>query len=274
MERDLLQREITALEIAPKFKQWIYPGSAFTISQTSDLSRLFTESLIFDDYYCNALQNNFSLKGRISIVDTGTFARFGGTGEALGFTDKKKGQAFLVEFHKRGVSSIEAAIHEGLHLISFPLKGATDQDITFAKKFSYPLMEAVTQYFTRVMMIEAGLKNWKTNVYQKKINTHLKPFFNVFNLLKIDIQKRMRILCELVFNFNYKFLLDCMKQQVMASNNSLTEREADNWTNQIYLLLTRSSFKEAAEFIELIIRKDYDKARALIGKVLSNNRRD
>ena len=96
MERNLLKRELEAIEIAPKFKQWIYPGSTFNASQTSDLSKLFEDSLIYGEFYRNALQNKFSLKGRISIVNTQTFYRFGGPSDALGVTDKKKGQAFFV----------------------------------------------------------------------------------------------------------------------------------------------------------------------------------
>ena len=273
MERDLLQREILALEIALKFKQWTYPGSAFYASQTGDLSKLFEGSLIFGEYYRNALKRKFSLHGRISIFDTGTFARFGGSADALGWTDKKNGRAFLVEFHKSGHSSIEAAIHEAFHLISFPLKGKTDRDIAFSA-FGSPLMEAVTQYFTRVLMIEIGIKNWKTKVYQKNIDNYLKPFFNIFALLKIDPQKRMTILCELVFNFNYNLMVNCISQQLRALNSSLTEREADNWATNTYLLLTRHAVKEACRFIEFILKSEYDKANKLRAEVLANNRRN
>ncbi|HEY0458196.1 MAG TPA: hypothetical protein VGC97_03525 [Pyrinomonadaceae bacterium] len=269
MERDLLQREIVALEIAPKFKHWIHPGSAFYASQTGDLHRLFEESLIFGEYYRSALQNKFSLKGRFSMVDTGTFQRLGGTSDALGFTDKKKGQAFLVEFFKRGVSSIEGAIHEGLHLISFPLKGATDQDLAFAKRYGYPLMEAVTQYFTRIMMIEAGLKNWKTNVYQAKINKYLKPFFKAFNLLQFSIENRLKVLCELVFKNNLKFFIGCLELQLGAVNNSVPKNELPNWTNKLDLIFARRMFDEAVKFIEFFIQKDYKQAEAIFAKALA-----
>jgi hypothetical protein len=268
MERDLLQREIAAIEFAPKFKHWTHPGSAFYVSQTSDLSRLFEESLIFGKYYRAALQNKFGLKGRILIVDTVTFKGFGGPGEALGFTDKKKGQAFLVEFFKRGVSSIEAAIHEALHLISFPLKGATDQDIAFGKRYGYPLMEAVTQYFTRNMMIEAGIKNWKTNVYQEKINKYLKPFFKVFDTLRLDIVERMQVLCELVFRNNVKLLISCLEKQLAIVNNSVPQKELNNWANKLEMLLARRLVNEAVKFIEYFIQKAYKQAEAIFTKSL------
>jgi hypothetical protein len=269
MERDLLQREIVALEIAPKFKHWIHPGSAFYASQTGDLHRLFEESLIFGEYYRSALQNKFSLKDRFSMVDTGTFQRLGGTSDALGFTDKKKGQAFLVEFFKRGVSSFEAAIHEGLHLISFPLKGATDQDIAFGKRYGYPLMEAVTQYFTRIMMIEAGLKNWKTNVYQAKINKYLKPFFKAFDTLRFDLETRLKVLCQLVFNNNLKFLINCLERQLAIVNNSVPKNELNNWANKLELIFSHRMFDEAVKFIEFFIQKDYKQAEAIFAKALA-----
>ena len=266
MERDLLQREIVALEIAPKFKHWTHPGSAFYASQTGDLHRLFEESLIFAEYYRHALQNKFSLKNRFSIVDAGAFQRLGGPGDALGFTDKKKGQAFLVEFFKRGVSSIEAAIHEGLHLISFPLKGRTDQDIAFGKRYGYPLMEAATQYLTRIMMIEAGLKNWKTNVYQDKINKYLKPFFEAFNKLRFDIETRLKILCELIFKNNLKFLINCLERQLAIVNNSVPKNELNNWANKIDLFFSRRLFDEAVKFVEFFVQKDYKQAETLYQK--------
>lgn len=269
MERNLLKRELEAIEIASKFKQWIYPGSTFYASQTSDLSKLFEDSLIYSEYYRNALQNKFSLKGRISIVDTQTFYRFRGQSDALGVTDKKKGQAFLVEFHKRGVSSIEAAIHEAIHLISFPLKGADENDIAFAKRYGYPLMEAVTQYFTRIMMIEAGIKNWKTNVFQKKIDKYLKPFFKVFDTLRFDIQKRLQVLCELVFKNNLKLLISCLEQQLAVVNNSVPKSELNNWANKINLLLSRRLVNEAVKFIELFIQKSYTQAETIYSNALS-----
>ena len=176
MERDLLKRELEAVNISPKFSSWQYPKNQFDTSQIDDLVKLFEQSLIFGEYYRNALKNKFGLKGRISIINAQYFRTIGGSGGSLGFTDKKKGQAFLVEMHKRAVSTIEAALHEAFHLISHPLKGSSQNEMTFARRFGYPLMEAVTQYFTRVMMIEAGIKNWKTDVYQKEINAHLKPF--------------------------------------------------------------------------------------------------
>jgi hypothetical protein len=135
--------------------------------------------------------------------------------------------------------------------------------MSFGKRFGYPLMEAVTQYFTRVMMIEAGIKNWKTEVYQKEINNHLKPFFQVFTLLGIDAQKRMPILCELVFKNNVGLLIKCMKQQFAVVNNSLTENELTNWVSKTFTLLGLRRYQEAANLIEYVIQKDYRKAGAI-----------
>jgi hypothetical protein len=263
MERDLLKHELEAVNISPKFNSWQYPKNQFDTSQIDDLVKLFERSLIFGEYYRNALKNKFSLKGRLSIIDAPYFQRIGGPSGSLGITDKKKGQAFLVEMHKRAVSTIEAALHEAIHLISHPLRGNSENDMTFGKRFGYPLMEAVTQYFTRVMMIEAGIKNWKTNVYQKEINNHLKPFFKVFTLLRIDAQKRMPILCELVFKDNVGLLIKCLKQQFAVINNSLTENEITNWVSKTFTLLGHRRYQEAANLIEYVIQKDYNKAGAI-----------
>lgn len=263
MGRDLLKRELEAVNISPKFSAWQYPKNQFDTSQTDDLVKLFEQSLIFGEYYQNALKNKFSLKGKISIINAQYFQSIGGPSGALGITDKKKGQAFLVEIYKRAVSTIEAALHEAIHLISHPLKGTSQNDMAFAKRFGYPLMEAVTQYFTRVMMIEAGIKNWKTPVYQKEINAHLKPFFKVFTLLRIDIEKRLSILCELVFKDNVGLLIKCMKQQFPLINNSLSENEINNWVSRTFTLLGHKSYNEAANLIEYVIQKDYKKAETL-----------
>lgn len=262
MERDLLKRELEAVTFSPK-SPWQYPRNAFGATQTAALVKLFETSLIFGDYYAQALKNNFSIAGRLSIVDAQDFARKGGQSGSLGITDKKKGQSYLIDFHKRGVSTIEAAIHEGLHLISHPLKGAAHNDISFAKRFGYSLMEAVTQYFTRVMMIEAGIRNWKTNVYQKQIDNYLKPFFKVFTLLGVDPQKRMRVLGELVFNNNLNLLRACIKRQLLILNPSLPDREAENWANKIDLLLARGHLTKTVELLEFFVRKDYVKAEKI-----------
>jgi hypothetical protein len=262
MERDLLKRELEAVNISPK-STWLKPKDAFDITQINDLVKLFETSLIFGEYYRDAVKNKFSLKGRISIIDAQYFHRIGGLSESLGITDKKKGQAFLVETHKRPVSTIEAALHEAVHLISHPLRGAYQNDMTFARRFGYPLMEAVTQYFARVMMIEAGIKNWKTDTYQKEIDNHLKPFFKFFTVLRIDIQKRMHILCELVFKNNVNLLRSCIKQQLLVINNSLPENELNNWTNKIDLLLARKLVKKATNLIEHVIQKDFNKAEMI-----------
>ncbi len=262
MERDLLKRELEAVNISPK-SPWKYPKNAFDIIQIDDLVKLFETSLIFGDYYQNAVKNKFNIKGRISIVDAQDFDRKGGPSGSLGITDKKKGQAFLIEIHKRRVSTIEAALHEAIHLISHPLRGADDKDMTFARRFGYSLMEAVTQYFTRIMMIEAGIKNWKTTVYQKEIDNYLKPFFKVFTVLRIDIQKRMNILCELVFKNNVNLLRACITQQLMVINNSLSERDSTNWANKIDLLLSHKLVIKAVNLIEYLIQKDYNKAEKI-----------
>jgi len=269
MERDLLKRELEAVNISPKFTAWQYPKNQFDISQIDDLVKLFEQSLIFSEYYRNALKNKFSLKGRISIIDAPYFQRIGGPTGSLGMTDKKKGQAFLIEIYKRAVSTIEAAIHEAIHLISHPLRGNSQNDMAFGKRFGYPLMEAVTQYFTRVMMIEAGIKNWKTDVYQKEINAHLKPFFNVFTLLRIDIEKRLSILCELVFKDNVSLLIKCMKQQFAVINSSLTANEITNCVSRAFTLLGHRSYNEAANFLEYVIQKDYKKAETIYTNAMS-----
>jgi hypothetical protein len=263
MERDLLKRELEAVNISPKIKSWQYPKNEFDTTQIDDLINLFETSLIFGEYYADALKNKFSIKGRISIINAQYFHSIGGPGGSLGITDKKKGQAFLVEIYKRAVSTIEAALHEAIHLISHPLRGNSQNDMTFGKRFGYPLMEAVTQYFTRVMMIEAGIKNWKTSVYQKEINAHLKPFFKVFTLLRIDEQKRMPILCELVFKDNVGLLVKCMKQQFAVINNSLSANEITNWVSKTFTLLGRRRYSEAANLIEYVIQEDYKKAGAI-----------
>jgi len=260
MGRDLLKRELEAVNISPKFKSWQYPKNEFDTSRIGDLINLFETSSIFGEYYADALKNKFSLKGRISIINAQYFQTIGGPTGSLGITDKKKGQAFLVEIYKRAVSTIEAALHEAIHLISHPLRGTSQNDMAFGKRFGYPLMEAVTQYFTRVMMIEAGIKNWKTNVYQKEINAHLKPFFKVFTLLRIDERKRMPILCELVFKDNVGLLIKCLKQQFAVINNSLTENEITNWVSKTFTLLGHRRYNEAANLIEYVIQKDYNKA--------------
>jgi hypothetical protein len=268
MERNLLKRELEALEISPK-SSWLRPTDAFNITQTDGLVKLFDTSLIFGDDFQNAVNNNFSIKGRFSILAPKDYARKGGPSESLGFTDKKKGQAFLTELDSRGASSIEAALHEGIHLISFPLKGADASDLAFAKKFSFPLMEAVTQYFTRIMMIEAGLKNWKTESHQKNIDKHLKPFFKVFSLLQIDIMKRLEILREMVFKNNVTFFRSSIEQQLLVVNKSLTKPEANDWANRIDLIFSFAPLKEVINFVESIIQKDYNKARKIFSDAFS-----
>jgi hypothetical protein len=263
MERNLLYREMESPAISPK-SVWLYPTNEFDISQKNDLIKLLETSIIFGNYYQQAVNSNFKLDGRFFMLDIQSYKRMGGPEDSMGFTDKKKGRVYLVEIYKRGVSSIENALHEAIHLISHPLAGKQQNDMWFGMNFGYPLMEAVTQYFTRIMMIEAGIKNWKTSTYQTEINMHLKPFFKVFKALAFTLEIRLVILSELLFNGNLKFFQDCIAQQIFTLiNYPLIEVQIKSTAAEISLLLQKRRYPEAENYITAILQKDMMKASSI-----------
>jgi hypothetical protein len=100
MGRDLLKRELEAINISPKFKSWQYPKNEFDPTRIGDLINLFETSGIFGQYYADALKNKFGLKGRISIINAQYFQAIGGPAGALGITDKKRDRLFWLKFIK------------------------------------------------------------------------------------------------------------------------------------------------------------------------------
>jgi hypothetical protein len=268
MERNLLYREMESPAISPK-PVWLYPTHEFDISQTNDLIKLFETSSVLGKYYQQAVKSKFNLKGRFYMLDTQTFNRMGGPDGSMGFTDKKKGRAYLVEIYKRGVSSIQSALHEAIHLISHPLIGKHQNDMWFGTNFGYPLMEAVTQHFTRLMMREAGFKKWETNTNQAEINAHLSPFFQVFKILAFTLEIRLVILSELLFNGNLKFFQDCISQQLFTlTKSSLTEVQIKTASAQISLLLQKRRYQEAENYIGAILQNDMKKASSIFRTAL------
>lgn len=244
MERNLIEREVSAHSVSPSKPSWRWSSyhHDYYTSDLKDLIKLVQSVPLLSSIYNIALRNKFDLKGRIYVYDESYYYRIGGSRSSGGFTNKQKGEAYLNDFNKH--STIQNALHEAIHLLSHPLKGKNANHASFAHIFGSKLYEALTQHFTMVVMQQAKFAYWDDKkTYAAERKTYLEPFFKIFKELGISDLERDNVLKEVYFFGKPTVLINCYKEAIKKmSKVSLTDQQINThainiyrWSNQALL---------------------------------------
>lgn len=157
---------------------WKTPSDSFTQDQSRYIEQMLLESKVLSNYLPHDFKTlKFRIKGRIKVVSKSYLeSRFPSAVKkgAVGITLKDKQECYVVEV-RRGVSKVEWALHEAIHLLAYPLKGSRFDDIQIKQYgLGNAFMEGATQFITRCILREQGFENVTSAIYKSEMDGFLK----------------------------------------------------------------------------------------------------